>query len=218
MLVAFAAALPATAQPCTVPDNGSGTVDLPPAGCGYVSPDDLHIMIDQVDPSTTIRISPQHLEFFNVLVIPGAGGLGGDEESFSSQLCMDLEGTGALAGYVRPGVCFQAEVVTHTAPRNPGDPVQTFPTEMFSLSGELFGDPDFDVLRVTAGLGNGLPSPGETTLTQLPSGNFNVDSFFDVSYKIEFQGKPGTLLEGFGGSTTDTVRMNTGEQATMAAA
>jgi hypothetical protein len=82
---------------------------------------------------------------------------------------------------------------------------------MFNLEGAIFGDPDFQQLTITAGSANGLPSPGETTLTQLPSGNFAVDSFFDITYRIDFVGAPGGQLDGLSGSTTGTLRMETGE-------
>ena len=111
-------------------------MDLPPAGCGYVSPDDLHIMIDGLPPGTTIRIKPGHEKFFNILSGPG-GGLGGEQETFQSVLCMDMEGTGLLAGFNR-FICMTMNTVTDTGPRNPGDPVQTFPTEMFQLQGSIF--------------------------------------------------------------------------------
>ena len=40
--VRMGAGEPAPSQPpCTVVDNGTGTVDLPPDGCDYVSPEDL---------------------------------------------------------------------------------------------------------------------------------------------------------------------------------
>src|SRR3989338_6910846 len=97
---------------------------------------------------------------------------------------------------------------THVGPRTPGDPVQSFDTEMLELQGQLpIGDPDFDLLRITAGSDFGLPSPGHTTLTQLPDGNLNVDSFFDITYRIDFVGKPGGALSGLSGSTTGTIRL-----------
>lgn len=95
-----------------------------------------------------------------------------------------------------------------TAPRTPGDPIQSFDTDMTQLQGQLPpGDPDFDLLRITAGTGFGLPSPGHTTLTQLPGGNWNVDSFFDITYRIDFVGSPGGPLSGHSGSTTGTIRL-----------
>ena len=69
------------------------------------------------------------------------------------------------------------------------------------------GDPDFDLLRITAGNGFGLPSPGHTTLTQQPGGNWNVDSFFDITYRIDFVGAPGGSLAGQSDSQVGTVRL-----------
>jgi hypothetical protein len=93
--------------------------------------------------------------------------------------------------------------------------VQSFDTEMFMLQGQIGGDPDFDLLRVTAGSGFGLPSPGHTTLTRIgqPGSPYAVDSFFDVFYRIDFIGAPGSQLAGMSGSTTGTIRMSTGTEA-----
>jgi hypothetical protein len=197
-----------SAQPCEVPDNGSGTVDLPPAGCGYVSPNDLHMMIDGLPAGTTIRVSAEHNEFFNVQRMPG-GTLGGEIEIFDSTLLLDMEGTGSLTGFSR-FLTMQVQCEVHTGPRTPGDAIQTFPNEMIRLEGEILGDPDFDLLRIKAGTANGLPSPGQTTLTQLPTGNFNVDSFFDIAYEIEFVGAPGSVLGGLAGTTQEDVTMRAG--------
>jgi len=96
-----------------------------------------------------------------------------------------------------------------TQPRTPGDAVQSFDTEMLQLQGQLPpGDPDFDLLRVTAGASFGLPSPGHTTLTQLPNGNWNIDSFFDITYRIDFIGAPGGPLAGQSASEVGTVRIS----------
>src|SRR4029077_1349474 len=72
------------------------------------------------------------------------------------------------------------------------------------------GDPDFDLLRISAGNDFGLPSPGHTTLRLQPSGQYAVDSFFDITYRIDFVGHPGGHVGGMSGSTTATIRMQTG--------
>ncbi|MBK8268873.1 MAG: hypothetical protein IPK83_11445 [Planctomycetes bacterium] len=213
-------------NPCVVADNGGGTVSLPPAGCDYLSPTDVHEIIDGLPPGTTIQLAPIHTNFicheqsgnpgvvctFNpppgVCEVPG-GTFSGQRDCFDSDAQFTLTGTGALAGFNRTAILpLQCEV--HTAPRLPGQPVQSFDTDMFRMFGQITGDPDFDLLRVTGGTDFGLPSPGHTTLTQLPGGNWAVDSFFDITYRIDFVAAPGGPLAGMSGSTTATIRMATG--------
>ncbi len=67
--------------------------------------------------------------------VPG-GGLGGEVEDFDSQLIFELNGTGDLDGFHRI-LAIPVGAQTHTGPRNPGDPVQSFPTDMFLLQGNL---------------------------------------------------------------------------------
>ncbi|MCP4589345.1 MAG: hypothetical protein GY842_01240, partial [bacterium] len=38
-------------------------------------------------------------------------------------------------------------------------------------------------------------------------------SFFDITYQIEFEGCPGSVLDGYMGTTTATIRMQTGRFA-----
>ncbi len=49
-----------------------------------------------------------------------------------------------------------------------------------------------------------------TTLGEAPDGSYEVDSFFDLSYQIEFVGAPGSVLEGLSGSTSGAVGMIAG--------
>jgi hypothetical protein len=226
LFLTFTLAGSASADPCVVNDP-SGTVTLPPAGCEYLTGDEVHVIIAGLPPGTTIELAPIHKDFAcseraltqscDIAAIPGVscempgGDLGGNADCFDSTLEFQVTGTGALAGFSR-FIQVGAPSVVDTGPRNPGDPVQSFPTEMVALQGQLFGDPDFCVFNLRAGSDLGLPpSTGQTVLTNIGGDNWSVDSFFDVVYEIDFQGCPGSVLEGFGGTTQGQLRMQAGE-------
>jgi hypothetical protein len=139
-----------------------------------------------------------------------AGGTnGGTIACVGSQVSLTISGTGVLAGFSRL-IAMPLSWEEHTAPRTPGAPVQAFDTELYALEGQIFGDPDFCVLRFRSGSNLGLTSPGGTTLTDLGDGTFEVASFFDVEYEIDYEGCPGSILEGLGGTSTGTIRIQTG--------
>ncbi len=199
----------ARAEFCVVP-NAGGTAELPPVNCEYILPEESLTIVDGLPAGTTIEIDAVLKDFFGV--VAGAGGtLGGERETYDATLEMPMQGTGVLAVFNR-FIPMQVSNISDSAPRTPGDVVQDFDRDMFSMAGEILGDPDFTMLRIMAGTAHGLPSPGHTTLTRLgpPGSDFNVDSFFDVAYRIEFQGAPGSVLEGFGGTTTGTARFQLG--------
>jgi len=181
-------------------------------------PVDPMMIIDGLPPGTTIEMDAAlddytctHSGGYCSLALPpgqceGSGGsLGGNGHCFEATLYLDVEGTGSLAGFNRK-LAVPVVLEAHTGPRNPGDPVQTFSADLYRLQGELFGDPDFCEFLLIGGTDYGLPGPGQMTLTKLPDGDFAVESFFDVTYQIQFEGCPGSQLEGYSGTTTATVR------------
>ncbi|HUR19940.1 MAG TPA: HYR domain-containing protein [Vicinamibacterales bacterium] len=207
-------------DPCTDPGT-NGTVTLPPTGCQYLSPDQVHMIIDGLPPGTTIQLAAIHKDFIchqsggppvctnDCFTVDDCDVTNGATEQFDSTVQLQLTGTGLLNGWVRnitiPNVSCQSQV----GPRTPGNPVQSFDTVMQAIQGQITGDPDFDLLRVTGGTAFGMPSPGHTTLTRQgpPGSNWAVDSFFDITYRIDFVGAPGGALAGRSGSTTATIRM-----------
>ena len=157
---------------CVVADNGTGTITHPPAGCEYLSPDEVYQIIDGLPPGTTIELDgpfwdflcPDTSGFCSESIPPGiceqpGGNLGGDAHCSVGTLEVDVTGTGSLAGFNRH-LAIPMNAEGHTGPRSPGDPVQAFPAEMFQLQGELFGDPDFCTFRFRGGSTFGMPSPG----------------------------------------------------------
>lgn len=201
--------LPAHAAFCVVPDAG-GTAGLPPVGCEYTTPDDDLYIIDGLPVGTNIQIDAVLHSFINIVAGPG-GTLAGQQQTYDASLSMPMVGNGALAGYNR-NIIVSVANESHSAPRTPGTTPQAFVTDMYQMFGQVFGDPDFDLLRITAGTNFGLPSPGHTTLTRLgpPGSDWNVDSFFDITYRIDFVGSPGSVLQGMSGSTTGTARFVAG--------
>jgi hypothetical protein len=212
----------ALADPCVLEDNGSGTVDLPPEGCGYLSPTDVHELIDAANlpPGTTIEFDISHQNFVCSQGSGGPTGYGGScsvvvdpetcegpgpvvgtvVECFESEAIISLNGTGALAAYSEQlTVPLFTEVLSL---RGPGDPTPLFGTEMLQLSGglPLGSSPTFCQLSILGGTDNtGPPNIGQVSLTPVGGGQFQVDSFFDVSYFMTYSGCPGSILDGLSG-------------------
>lgn len=189
---------------CELPDIGGTAAFPPPCPDGYRGP---WRIVDGLPAGTTIAINGRIHTITGISEGPG-GSLGGTQSSFNALIEMEMNGTGALSGFYRLITYPTSVAVADAAPRMLAAPVQTFSTDLMQLQGQVLGDPDFDLLRITAGTSFGLPSPGSTTYTRLgPFGsNYQVDSFFDITWRIDFIGAPGGPLAGRSGSTTGQTR------------
>ena len=116
---------------CVVPDNGTGTITLPPAGCDYNSPGDVFRIIDGLPPGTTIEMEGILMNFIcnspfctncTLPLPPGVcemlgGSLGGLGHCFEADLDLTVTGTGSLEGFNRHlvvPVCAGSAAVTAT--------------------------------------------------------------------------------------------------------
>ena len=217
----------ASADPCLVPNVVNGTADLPPRGCEYLSPAEAKLLIAGLPSGTHINLAPIHKEFACACIvsnlpaggtcptpdaicadpdpIPGNPGNGPATEMFNSALELHLTGTGLLSA-LNCNVKMPAGVMVTTEDR-PAGTTQTFATEMNYLGGQVTNPPScpgiFQSLTIEAGDLLGLSaSSGQTTLTLQPAGNWKVDSYFDVYYRISFVGASGGPLNGMSGTTT----------------
>ncbi len=217
----------ASAAFVVVPDNGGGTAQMP-IQAPYPSLNPM-VISNGLPPGSQININAVWLAPTVSAEQPG-GGLGGTQSAGGGPLMQwTMQGTGALAAYNRvlvmpgqpsPGIASfpaPAFAVTgssyeeHAAPRTAFAPVQNYTTDLFRMFSQIpcCGDPDFDLLRLVAGSDFGLPSPGQTTLTQVGP-NWNVESFFDITYRIDFVGRAGGTFGGMSGSSTGMSRFQIG--------
>lgn len=146
-------------------------------------------------------------------ILPGGQFPAGDRQSSSATVQVHLFGVGTAGGWTRtllvPMTCTIDSDV-----RPYGANVQSFANGIFAMHGQISGDPDFNQLSFYAGANFGLPGPGHTTLTRLlPGGNWNVDSFFDMTFRIDFFGTSFGVLHGQSGSQIRTAHLQIGVPA-----
>ncbi len=168
----------------------------PASGSGYLMAFDAFLELDGID---------------GIVRVPTPDG--GENQTYTSTLSITLACTDGSVSLPRRVISLPVQCTTHSGAKPAGAAVQSFDTEMLMLDGQITGDPDFDLLRVRAGSGLGLPpSPGHTTLTRVGAAgsDYRAVSFFDIFFEIELSGRPGTVWAGVGGKGETKVRLTQG--------
>ena len=182
---------------CILPDNGSGSASLPPnCAVGYTGASGI---IDGLPAGSPVLIAARLHSFTAVVESPG-GTLGGDQSTWNATLDLNLTGTGVYLGYAR-FISMTVTGASHSAPRVPFASPQSFAMDLWQMQGQITLDPDFDLLRVTGGGNFGMPSPGQTVLTS-NGGGWEVNSYIDITHRVDFVGNPIGTFAGRSGSTT----------------
>src|SRR4030042_5688948 len=86
--VAFATAAAVAARCCIAPDNGTGTVALPPENCAYASSEQTLVLT--TPDGTGAAHSDYHVDSFFDITYRIGGSLGGEIQEFSAALAPKL--------------------------------------------------------------------------------------------------------------------------------
>ena len=189
------------AADCVVPFNPDGSVTLPPAGCEYQSPADIHVILDSLPDGTVVHVGATHGYFLcnaprgaaegkNPCTL-GGGQLGGQIETSASTVKLTFSDDD---GWSRT-VFVSADFEVHTAQADATQ--KAFETQMNNLQGTAApGDVDFAKIEIIAGSDAGFPGKGFTRITDLGGGQAKVDSFFDLGGTMRIVGTPGGRFDG----------------------
>ena len=201
-LVAIPGRLAAQNRVCIAPDNGAGTIDWP-AQCPYGTAG------SQIEVGTSNgELVTLEIDIPPMLMTCRPGTNPPKYDSGASTTAIAIP---AFIKYVKQSKSAEIPMelvlsVCNTPRSAQGADVQVFDTEILSMRLTLEGiaNANYNLLSCVAQPGGA----GQTTITRLPSGDFTVDSFFDVTFQINIEGAPGGLFEGDVIDTTRSVRLS----------
>jgi hypothetical protein len=141
----------------------------------------------------------------NILQEAPGGILNGAREIGTSKIDFTLTGGCSLPGFTHT-ITLPANFEVHSAPRR-GTAIETFDTNMYRIQGVGQADAVFEYVRLIGGTANGYPSPGRMTLASTDGNQVEVESFFNVSFRIEYKGAAGGPFAGIEDSVEGSVIM-----------
>ncbi|MEM9553410.1 MAG: hypothetical protein AAGC60_04070 [Acidobacteriota bacterium] len=187
----------AQGAPCVIPINPDGSVTLPPEGCAYQTPTQIHALLDGLPDGTVIHVGASHGSFLCESRLEqgctlGGGSLGGTIETSSSTVTLTFDDNN---GWTRTAVV-PADFEVHTGQQYATQ--SNFPTRMVRLSGSISfaNDPDFAEISISAGSAAGFPGDGYTFINHLGNGKAELSSEFNLGGTMHFVGTPGGRLQG----------------------
>lgn len=197
--------------PELLPESGAGGIVWPP-------------VTEQGRPGVTEgwfaaqRMSPARalLMRMNLRATPGAdmypgSPLGGGLSVGNDLLEVEIFGEGAWSSFHR-SITVPVQTFINWSPEAVHQPKQGRAADLYFLYGEVAGDPDFSLLRISGGTGFGMPSLGHSVIEKQPSGDWKLDSSYDLTYRVEWLGAQGSALAGQGGATQSVLGLQSGEE------
>lgn len=147
----------------------------------------------------TPEMQAEHFGFTDLISEPG--GPLGTVETFNSTVQFTLADGLTVA--------LPAKAKVYATAQNPEAEKQVLQTEMAFLAGSA-SNKVFSHFTLKAGREHGFPSPGQTTLIQNPDGTVSVYSWFNVGFRIEWEGAAGGPLAGKSGVEEGSIPMIAG--------
>ena len=194
-----------------LPDDGSGSIVWPPvAPEGGPSVTEGMFSLQRLNPARAMLVRMNLRTAPGAALYPGSP-LGGGLSVGADQLELELFGEGAWSGFHRT-LTVPVQTFVHWGPEPDHQALQGRAADVYLMFGELAGDPDFSLLRISGGTGFGLPSLGHTTLERQASDGFKLDSGYDLGYRVEWTGAQGGPLAGESSLMQNVLTLQSGRE------
>ncbi len=194
-----------------LPESGKGSIVWPPvAAAGRPGVTEGMLSTQRLNPARALLVRMNLRAAPSADLYPGSR-LGGGLSVGNDQLELEIFGEGAYSGYRRT-LSVPVQTFINWGPEANHQALQGRATDLYFLYGELAGDPDFSLLRVSGGTGFGMPSLGHTTIERQANGDFRLDSAFDLTYRVEWSGAAAGPLAGESSLVQSVMRLQSGRE------